>query len=170
MQDPQSDQPRSHRPPLPDGFLWHPVHLLSLGFGTGCARKAPGTVGTLVGVVLYLILSGLPLVWYGAIVASLFTAGVALCHHTAKVLGVHDDQRIVWDEVVGYLITMIAAPAGWFWVVSGFVLFRIFDIFKPWPIRVIDRQVGGGLGIMLDDVLAGVFACGILHLLVYYIS
>ena len=71
---------------------------------------------------------------------------------------------------MGYLITMIAAPAGWFWVVSGFVLFRIFDIFKPWPIRLIDRQVGGGLGIMLDDVLAGVFACGILHLLVYYLS
>ena len=84
-------------------------------------------------------------------------------------LGVHDHGGIVWDEIVGYLITMIAAPAGWEWVIVGFILFRIFDIFKPWPIAYLDRHVSGGFGIMVDDILAGVYAMLILQLLSYFL-
>lgn len=139
-------------------LLCHPVHFLSLGFGSGLAPKAPGTFGTLAAVPLYWLLSAATLPVYLAVVIALTVLGVWLCDHTARALGVHDHPAIVWDEVAGYLITMIAAPAGWQWLLLGFVLFRLFDILKPWPIRWIDRQVHGGLGIMLDDVLAGAMA------------
>ena len=85
-------------------------------------------------------------------------AGFWICDEAARQMGVHDDPSIVWDEIVGLLITMIAAPSGWVWIVAGFVLFRVFDIWKPWPIRNIDQGIKGGMGIMLDDVLAGVYA------------
>ena len=80
----------------------------------------------------------------------------------------HDHKGIVWDEIVGYLITMIAAPKGWLWIIIGFVLFRLFDILKPWPISVADKQLKGGFGIMIDDVLAGIAAFVILHIIAYY--
>jgi phosphatidylglycerophosphatase A len=153
----------SQRPPLPAGFLRDPMHFVALGFGTGCAKYAPGTVGTGAGVVIYLALVQLPDAAYLPITVLLFIFGIVVCGRTAADLGVHDHPAIVWDEVVGYLITMLAAPAGWRWVALGFGLFRLFDVLKPWPIRVIDRQVHGGLGIMLDDVLAGLFACGVLQ-------
>ncbi len=95
--------------------------------------------------------------------ALMFAVGVWLCDRTARDLGVHDHPSIVWDEIVGYFITMIAAPVGWLWVAIGFGLFRVFDILKPWPIRTVDRQVGGGFGIMADDVLAGIYAWLILQ-------
>jgi phosphatidylglycerophosphatase A len=138
--------------------LVRPAHLLALGFGTGLAPKAPGTAGTLVGVLLYLPLGHLNLVIYTAAVCGLFALGVWVCRVTARDLGVHDHPSIVWDEVVGYLVTMTAAAPGWVWVAVGFLLFRLFDILKPWPIRSVDRGLAGGLGIMLDDVLAGVYA------------
>lgn len=145
------------------------MHLLALGFGTGCASFAPGTWGSLVGVIFYFALASLPTPWYLATVAVLFIAGVGICHRTATRLGVHDDPSIVWDEIVGYLITMTAMPEGWIWIVQGFVLFRFFDIVKPWPIRWLDRRLGGGLGIMLDDLLAAALAWLTL-ILVLYIS
>ena len=98
-----------------------------------------------------------------------FIAGIGICAHAARRLGVHDHQGIVWDEIVGYLVTMTAAPGGWEWLAGGFILFRLFDIAKPWPIRWLDRQVHGGLGIMLDDLLAGVFAAAILQGIVYFL-
>jgi len=116
------------------------------------------------GVLLYLPLSALPLAVYLGVTALLFTAGVWLCAKTSKDLGVHDHGGIVWDEVVGYLITMIALPREWLWIACGFLLFRFFDIVKPWPIRWLDRHVGGGLGIMLDDLVAGLFALILLQL------
>lgn len=146
-------------------LLRHPVHLLALGFGTGLSPRAPGTAGTLVGVMLYLGLQHLPLVYYIGITLILFAAGVWICNEAARRLGVHDHPAIVWDEVVGYLVAMIAAPAGWAWILLGFVLFRLFDIWKPWPIGWLDRRVRGGLGIMLDDVLAGVFALVVIQIL-----
>jgi phosphatidylglycerophosphatase A len=146
------------RPDLPRPSLANPVHLLAFGFGTGCSPKAPGTVGTLLAVGLYLPLSLLSLPAYLAVVFAVSAVGIWLCGRAARDLGVHDHPGIVWDEIAGYLVTMIAAPAGWFWIVAGFVLFRLFDIWKPWPIRWFDRQVGGGLGIMLDDLVAGAFA------------
>ncbi|WP_455221926.1 phosphatidylglycerophosphatase A family protein [Kaarinaea lacus] len=143
-----------------------PIYWLAIGLGSGLAPKAPGTAGTLVAVPLYLLLSSLWLWQYLAVVVAGFLIGIWICGKAARQLGVHDDPSIVWDEIIGYLITMIAVPAGWLWIGIGFVLFRIFDIVKPWPIRTIDQRVRGGLGIMLDDVLAGIYALIVLQLLV----
>jgi phosphatidylglycerophosphatase A len=158
------------KPPtgLPD--LRDPLQLVAFGFGAGRAPWAPGTAGTLVGVAFYLALSGLALPVYLAVVAALFVVGVPVCTHTSLKLGVHDHPGIVWDEVVGYLVTMIAAPRGWAWVLAGFVLFRIFDIVKPWPIDVLDRRVSGGFGIMLDDVLAGAYALACMQILAHVLA
>ncbi|ASK70090.1 phosphatidylglycerophosphatase A [Shewanella bicestrii] len=138
--------------------LKNPVHFLALGFGSGLAAKAPGTFGTLAAVPLYLLLAQLPLSWYLVVTLVCVLAGIYICDKAAKDMGVHDHGAIVWDEVAGLLITMIAAPAGVLWLVVGFVLFRLFDIIKPWPIRWLDAKVEGGFGIMIDDVLAGIFA------------
>jgi len=143
---------------IPARLLLNPVHLLSLGFGAGLSPAAPGTVGTLVAIPLYLALAQLPLPWYLAGVAIGFCAGIWLCGHTSKALGKHDHGGIVWDEIVGFWVTMIAAPPAWQWILLGFVLFRVFDIFKPWPVKTADRRMQGGLGIMFDDLLAGLYA------------
>lgn len=137
--------------------LKNPVHLLAFGFGSGLAPKAPGTFGTLAAIPFYLLLAQLPLAAYAGIVIIASLVGIKLCDQTANDMGVHDDPSIVWDEFCGYWITMFMAPQGWQWVLIGFVLFRIFDIIKPWPIRLLDRNVHGGFGIMMDDLLAGVF-------------
>ncbi|MEW8001788.1 MAG: phosphatidylglycerophosphatase A [Candidatus Thiodiazotropha sp.] len=142
-----------------------PTHLLAFGFGSGLLPKAPGTYGTLVGVPLYLLMQPLPLLSYILLVALGFVAGLWLCQRAAEDLGVHDHSGIVWDEIVGYLAAMAFAPPGWIWIVIGFLLFRLFDIFKPWPIRWIDRRVKGGLGIMLDDLAAGIYSAGVISLL-----
>jgi phosphatidylglycerophosphatase A len=143
---------------LPPGVLRDPVQLLALGFGSGLAPIAPGTFGSLVGLLI-----GLGVLQLGFAVACVATvvAGVAgfwICGESARRLGVHDHPAIVWDEVAGMMIAMLAAPDAWWGAPAAFVLFRIFDIAKPWPIREIDHGMGGGAGIMLDDVLAGLFA------------
>ncbi len=150
---------------LPATVWRSPVHLLSIGLGSGAMPFAPGTFGTLAAVPLYLVMQPMSLAWYLLVVLLLFIAGVWLCGETARHLGVHDHGGIVWDEVVGYLLTMTLAPPGWIWVALGFVLFRLFDIVKPWPIRQFDRRLVGGFGIMFDDVLAGVYALVSLYLL-----
>ncbi len=150
---------------LPRPDLRNPVHLLAFGFGSGCAPVAPGTFGTLTAVALYVPLSWLPLAWYLLVLGLVIVAGIWLCGRTSKDLGVHDHGGIVWDEFAGYFVTMIAAPPGWISLALGFVLFRLFDIWKPWPIRLLDRRVGGGLGIMVDDLLAGVYALLLLQLI-----
>lgn len=149
--------------------LHSPVLWLAFGFGSGLSPKAPGTMGTLAAIPLYLLLAKLPLMGYALVVLISFIVGCWLCGEAAKRLGVHDFGGIVWDEFVGYWITMFAAPAGWLWIAVGFVLFRVFDIWKPWPIRVADQQVHGGLGIMLDDVLAGIYAGLALQALAYFV-
>lgn len=146
------------------GLLARPAHWLAFGFGSGLAPKAPGTAGTLAAIPLYLLLAQLPLAAYVLALAVSFALGVYLCEKTSRDMGVHDHPGIVWDEFVGYWITMLAAPAGWIWVVLGFVLFRIFDVLKPWPIRWLDEHVHGGFGIMIDDVLAGVMALGCMQI------
>lgn len=147
--------------------LRNPVHFLALGFGSGLAAKAPGTFGSLAAIPLCLLMAPLPLTWYLAITAICVLAGFYICGKAAKDMGVHDHGAIVWDEVVGMMITFIAAPTGWVWVLVGFGLFRFFDILKPWPIRILDEKVHGGFGIMIDDVLAGVFAFICLQLIVW---
>ena len=145
-----------------------PVHFLAFGFGSGLAPFAPGTFGTLVAIPLFLLLSKLPAAGYFLVMLALLFFGIWLCGRSAEKLGVHDHGGIVWDEIVGLLITLFMIPAGWVWIVLGFVLFRFFDIVKPWPIRWLDKQVDGGLGIMLDDVLAGIFGWIILQLIIFY--
>ncbi len=145
------------------GLLANPVHALAFGFGSGLSPKAPGTVGTLAAVPLYMLMSSLPLLAYSLMLLVTFVVGVYLCDKTSKDLGVHDHPGIVWDEFVGYWITMLAAPAGWLWILIGFVWFRIFDVLKPWPINWLDKKVEGGFGIMIDDVLAGLMALVCVH-------
>ncbi len=154
---------------IPARLLLHPVDFLALGFGSGMTPLAPGTAGTVVAIPLYLLMQPLALIPYLAVVALLFLVGIPICAHTANRLGVHDHPGIVWDEIAGYLVTMAFAPAGWLWVAAGFVLFRLFDIVKPWPIRWCDRKVHGGFGIMLDDLLAGVFAAAGMWVLSIYL-
>jgi len=140
-------------------MLSSPVHLLSLGFGSGLSPHAPGTMGTLVAIPLYLLLSRLELWPYLIVVAAGFLLGIYVCDKTSKAPGVHDHSGIVWDEIIGYWITMIAIPAvTWQWILAGFVLFRFFDIVKPWPVKIADKRVPGGFGIMFDDLLAGLYA------------
>lgn len=148
----------SRLPHPPFHLLRDPGHFLSFGFGSGYLPRAPGTYGTLAAIPVWWLLSGLSLELYVLALLAVSVAGVWLCGRTADALGVHDHPAIVWDEIAGYLLTMLAAPPGWLWPLAGFVFFRIFDILKPWPIRVLDRELSGGLGIMLDDLLAGVFA------------
>lgn len=143
--------------------LRSPVHLLAFGFGSGLSPVAPGTFGTLMAVLLYLPMQSLNVMSYCVLVALICLAGIWICGKSSEMLGVHDHGGIVWDEFAGYFITMIAAPAGWLWIVVGFILFRIFDIIKPWPIKWADTKVHGGLGIMLDDILAGVFSLLVLQ-------
>ncbi len=146
-------------------ILRDPVHLLAFGFGSGLSPKAPGTVGTLVAIVPYLLFSQLPLPAYLLILLLSFGLGIYLCGKSAELLGVHDHGGIVWDEFVGFWITMLVAPQGWVWILLGFLLFRFFDILKPFPISYLDKQLGGGLGIMIDDAVAGTFAWFCLQLI-----
>lgn len=152
---------------VPASAFRHPVHFLAIGLGSGAAPRAPGTFGTLAAVALFLPLSLLPLPAYLVWVLVAALLGIYLCGKTARDWRVHDHGGIVWDEFVGFWITMIAVPVTWYWILAGFALFRLFDIWKPWPIRYCDRNVPGGLGIMLDDILAGLFAWVVLSLLVW---
>lgn len=151
-------------------MLRNPLHLLSLGFGSGLAPVAPGTFGTLFAVPFYLLLAQLSLPWYLLAVNLGFVIGVYICQYTSDALGVHDHGGIVWDEFVGYWITMIAVPFAWQWILLGFVLFRGFDIVKPWPVKIADKKIKGGFGIMLDDVLAGLYALACMHLVLWSVS
>jgi phosphatidylglycerophosphatase A len=146
--------------------VWQdPVYFIAFGFGSGLLPKAPGTWGTLVGIPVYFLIAGQSLWFYLLFTLLAFLLGVWVAERVSEDLGVHDYSGIVWDEVVGFLLTMTAVPVGWFWVAIGFLLFRIFDIWKPQPIRSVDYHVRGGIGIMLDDVLAAIPAWLILQLL-----
>lgn len=155
---------------LPKPKLSHPLHFLAFGFGSGCSPKAPGTMGTLIAVGLYLPLSQLCDFQYLMVLGLVIVAGIWICDWSAKNIGVHDHPGIVWDEFAGFFITMYAAPTGWLWIVLGFALFRLFDIWKPWPIRWFDQKVHGGLGIMLDDLIAGVFAWAALQSIYRFVA
>jgi phosphatidylglycerophosphatase A len=152
---------------FPEGFFKHPAHLAAFGFGSGCSPKAPGTVGTLMAVLLYLPMQDLSLAVFGCVIVLSFLLGLYFCQKASDALGVHDHGGIVWDEFVGFWITMIAAPSGWQWLVLGFCLFRLFDIWKPQPIAFLDKHISGGLGIMLDDVMAGIYALLSLQLIYF---
>ena len=143
------------------------LHWLAFGAGAGLAPRAPGTAGTAAAIPVYLVVAAQPIAAYVVVTALVIAAGVWACGRTARDLGVHDHPGIVLDEIAGFLVTMIALPPDWPWIVAGFVAFRVFDVAKPWPISLADRRIGGGLGIMLDDVMAGILACAVLHAVRY---
>ena len=143
-----------------------PVLFLAFGFGSGLSPRAPGTAGTAAAIPLYLWFSQYPLTIYLGLVGVVALTGVWVCHQASARLGGHDHPCIVWDEVAGFLVTMIPAFASWVWLPAGFVLFRLFDIWKPWPISWAERELEGGLGIMFDDLLAGGFAAMILAIVI----
>ena len=158
------NQKTKRPPPSLKVVYGDPWCFFGFGLGAGLSPWAPGTLGTLVAIPLYYLLRDLPIEWYLGAVILFFLAGIRICERSEQRVGGSDHSGIVWDEIVGYLITMTAAPLNWTSIVLGFVLFRVFDILKPWPIRRLDQTIHGGLGIMLDDVLAGVFAALVMML------
>jgi phosphatidylglycerophosphatase A len=144
--------------------LTDPVHFMAFGFGTGLAPVAPGTFGSLPGVLLFWLTMDFGLYVQLGVALTIALAGVWICGESARRIGVHDHGGIVWDEIVGMYVTLLAAPVtvvGW---VLAFVFFRVMDIVKPWPIRDLDHRLGGGLGIMLDDLAAALYAAVLLGL------
>lgn len=145
-----------------DGFL-------ALGFGSGLAPKAPGTFGTLVAVPLGVLLSLTPLAVHLVLLVLAFILGVVVCERVGKRLGVSDHGAMVWDEFVGYWVAIAALPNQWPWLLAAFVVFRFFDILKPWPIRPLEKHFGGGFGVMIDDVAAGILTVAILWPVSYWL-
>ena len=144
--------------------VWrHPLHFIAFGCGSGTSPIIPGTMGSLAAIPIYLLLIQCSLLWYTLIVIAAFALGCLLCERVSRDLRIHDHSGIVFDEWVGMWITLWMVPATWDWIAAAFILFRIFDVIKPWPIRWVDQQVTNGVGIMLDDVLAAVYANVILQ-------
>jgi len=148
-----------------------PAHFLALGFGSGLVPKAPGTAGTVAAIPVYLLMAIYlkPAVYLLATVG-LIVLGFWICDQTNKALGSHDHGAIVWDEITGFLLTMFMAPVAWWSILAGFVLFRLFDIVKPFPISWFDRHLKGGFGVMVDDVLAGIYAWFCLQAGLFFLS
>ncbi len=144
--------------------LTDPVHLLAFGFGFGLSPIAPGTVGSLLGVALAWLTLDTGLIVQIGIAAAMFAAGIWICGNSSRRLGQHDPGGIVWDEIVAMYATLLVAPATITAWILAFGLFRAFDIVKPWPIRELDHRLGGGLGIMLDDLVAALYAAILLAL------
>jgi phosphatidylglycerophosphatase A len=155
--------------PAKDVALKTTAGFFAFGFGSGLAPFAPGTFGTLAAIPLYLILVQLSWPMYAWLVFIAFVVGVKLCDVTGGRLGIHDYGGIVWDEFVGYWITMFFIPFSWQNVLLGFIAFRFFDIIKPWPIGWLDKKVSGGFGVMIDDVLAGVYGLLIMLIVSHYL-
>lgn len=154
-------------PPLPASIWRNPLHFIAFGFGTGTLPFAPGTFGTLIAIPFYLLLEPLPLSLYLGLVFLLTLGAIVLSNHVENALKIHDHPGMCVDEIIGYLITMIHAPQGLIWVLVGFLCFRLFDIWKPWPIRQIDQSISGGLGVILDDALAGLYSMLCLQLIAF---
>ena len=145
-------------------FWKYPVHFLAFGFGTGLVPFAPGTFGSLIGVALFWLMASLRACSYAAIVAVLFVAGIFICGQTARDFAEVDPGFIVYDEVVGFLVAMYLMPREWRWIAAGFAVYRIFDIWKPFPIHLVEEELGLGTAIMADDVIAGIYTLLILQL------
>jgi len=160
------DKP-SNQPEVQPDFKWmlqHPARIIALGFGSGLAPIVPGTFGTMVALPIMLALSSASLSIYLVACVVVFGVGVWAAELSCRHMGAHDHNSIVWDEVAGYMVTMILLPMTWQWLLAGFILFRLVDILKPWPINLLDRNVHGGFGVMIDDIAAGVVCCIALHI------
>lgn len=149
-------------------LLAHPAGWIASGFGSGLSPLAPGTAGSLAALLPWLALRDLPWPWYALVVIAAFALGIRACDWAVRTLRIDDPGAVVWDEFVGQwlaLLPLLFAPRSIWLVVAGFVLFRAFDIAKPWPVSWADRKVGGGLGVMLDDAIAGGYAAIVLFFL-----
>jgi phosphatidylglycerophosphatase A len=146
----------------------NPAYFIAFGFGAGLSPFAPGTCGSLVAIPLFYLIHNFSLITYTLILLAAIIVGIWVCDITERDLGIHDYPGIVWDEICGFALTMWAAPKGWLWIVVGFFLFRLFDIVKPWPISWMDRSLRGGLGVMVDDLMAAVYAWIVLHVLHHF--
>ncbi len=147
-------------------FKWsRPDYVLAWGFGAGLAPVAPGTMGTLAAIPLYLGFKTFCPSIYLAVIVLGFIIGVYICSRVNRELGREDHPGIVWDEIVGFWVAMVGSPVTWEYILAGFLLFRLFDIGKPWPVSWLDEKVRGGLGIMLDDLVAGIMAALVLNFL-----
>lgn len=148
------------------------IVFCGVGFGSGLAPKAPGTFGSAFALLFVPFWLSIGFMYSVLAIALMSIIGIYICGHTARVMNVHDDGRIVWDEFAGQSITFLPllylGQINGLWLVIGFALFRIFDVWKPWPIRVIDQQVEGGFGIMLDDLIAGLWAALCIWLYFYF--
>ena len=138
--------------------LGSPAGFFAFGFGSGLAPAAPGTFGTLAAIPFAILLKLLPAAVFWPLLIAAFVVGVWICRVTSERLGQHDPGGIVWDEMVAYWLTVAFVPLHWGWLAAAFVLFRLFDILKPWPIKRVEKRFGGGLGIMLDDIVAAIYA------------
>lgn len=150
-------------------MLTNPLHLLALGLGSGLSPKAPGTMGSVVALVLLWLLGPSLAPWYWLIALVACLIGIPICAYCSKALGGEDHKAIVWDEFAGAWIAIAFVPYNLLWWLAAFVLFRIFDIAKPWPVGWADKRVHGGLGIMLDDIIAGIMAALLLFLVEFFL-
>lgn len=158
---------------LPDlrFLLAHPAHLIALGFGSGLAPKAPGTVGTVLGLPLFWAITAIApdLPNQLILIAATFLLGIWACARTGRALGVADHGGMVWDEIVAFALVLLFTPSGWLWMLTAFGLFRLFDIVKPWPIRFFDARLKNGFGVMFDDLLAAGYAIACLQLAAHFL-
>lgn len=146
--------------------IWrNPLYFIAFGFGSGAIPFAPGTFGTLIAIPFYLLIRPINIYFYLALVLIFIMISSIICDRVSREMKVHDHPGINIDEFVGFFVTMIYAPSSWIWIIIGFILFRVFDILKPWPIRWLDENIKGGFGIVFDDVIAGIYASLILQLL-----
>jgi phosphatidylglycerophosphatase A len=151
--------------PVPDSVWKNPYHFVAFGFGSGAVPFAPGTFGTLMAIPFYLAMQHMSPILYLLLLIGITLGSMWLCEKVSKETNSHDHSGMCIDEIVGFLVTMFAAPQGFIWILLGFGLFRFFDIVKPWPIDYVDLNVKGGVGMILDDVLAGVYSLIILHII-----
>jgi phosphatidylglycerophosphatase A len=151
-------------------LIAHPAHFFGLGFGSGLAPKAPGTFGSLVGLPLFWLIAGYALNMQLIIIAALFIIGIYFCDATGKALGVSDHGAIVWDEIVAMMLVLVFAPFTWAGWLLAFCLFRLFDIWKPYPICYVDAKLKNGFGVMFDDLLAAIYAILVLKFIVWPLS
>lgn len=151
-------------------LLATPAGWIACGFGSGLAPVAQGSCGSLAAILPWLLLRELSLAANLAVIVLGFLLGVWACERASRALGVDDHRALVWDEFVGLWIALLPALlAPWWAIVLGFALFRLFDVWKPWPIREFDRRLHGGLGVMVDDVVAGVFAAVVLAIALHFL-
>lgn len=155
------------QPDVPEKIWQNPLYFIAFGFGSGAIPIAPGTFGTLMAIPFYLCIQYLPFFFYISLVIILIIASSMLCQKISRELNIHDHPGMCIDEFVGFFVTMIHAPKGFTWIIIGFLLFRVFDIWKPWPIRYLDEKIHGGFGMIIDDVIAGLFAMTLLQVIVF---